>query len=287
MTVSSQNPARATTLDRAIEATWLVCAAFVPILIMPDTWMTGFVQVPKVFLLRTGAIFLMVLMGIRWANGPGGNRLTVGTGRSSLDLLRAALATATDYLRTHPIMLAAGGVLAANLLSLVFSPMRAVSLGGVDPGWDGYSLASVASYLVIFVAVATNLRSVVQVRRLLWALTISSLILSAYGVSQYLGLDSFRRELAPGTRVWLTFGNPTFGAAYLLMTIPLTLALWQGWQKRFAPTVHVMLGVALVMPQIGALALVAVKRICQGDRSSDSVSASCCWRASMSRLSVA
>ena len=255
MTASSQKSARATTLDRAIEGTWLVCAAFVPILIMPDTWMTGFVQVPKVFLLRTCAILLVVLMGIRWANGPGGNGLTVGSGRSWLDLLRAALAAATGYLRTHPIMLAAVGVLAANLLSLLFSPMRTVSLGGVDPGWDGYSLASVASYLVIFVAVATNLRSVVQVRRLLWALTISSLILSAYGTGQYLGFDLFRTEWNPNDRIWLTFGNPTFGASYLLMTIPLTLALWQGWQKRFAPAVHVMLGMALVMPQIGVLAM--------------------------------
>lgn len=255
MTASSQKPARTKTLDRAIEGTWLVCAAIVPILIMPDTWMTGFVQVPKVFLLRTCAILLVVLMGIRWASGPGGNGLTAGSGRSSLDLLRVALDVATGYLRTHPIMLAAVGVLAANLLSLLFSPMRTVSLGGVDPGWDGYSLASVASYLVMFIAVATNLRSVVQVRRLLWALTISSLVISAYGAGQYLGFDFFRTEWSHDDRIWLTFGNPTFGASYLLMTIPLTLALWQGWQKRFAPAVHVMLGMALMMPQLGALAL--------------------------------
>jgi hypothetical protein len=252
VTTSTQNPLRATTLDRAIEATWLVCAALVPLLIMPDTWMAGFVQVPKIFLLRTCAILLVVLMGIKW--GTEGS-LSAVSGQAIRDLFKMALAATVSYLRTHPIMLAAGGVLAANLVSLLLSPIRAVSLGGVSPGWDGYSLASVSSYLVLFVAVATGLRSVPQIRRLLWALTISSLIISAYGVGQYLGFDVFRTEWNRDNRIWLTFGNPVFGASYLLMTIPLTLALWQGWQHRFAPVVHVMLGMALVMPQVGALVL--------------------------------
>jgi O-antigen ligase len=107
---------------------------------------------------------------------------------------------------------------------------------------------------VLFVAVATNLRDVAQVRRLLWALTISSLIMSAYGAGQYWGVDSFRAA-PPGGRIPLTFGNPIFGAAYLMMTIPLTLGLWQGWQKRLSFPLHLALGIALVMPQVVVLAL--------------------------------
>jgi O-antigen ligase len=253
---SRKSPVRASTLDRAIEATWLLCAALVPLLIVPDTWMTGFVQVPKVFLLRTCALFLAVLMGMKWAGETGSVRggTSAASGCSAPDLLKIALATTSRYLRAHPIMLAAASVLAANIISLLFSPLRTVSLGGVDPGWDSYSLASVASYLVLFVAIATNLQSVAQVRRLLWALTISSLVLSAYGIGQYAGFDFFLAE-HPSGRIWLTFGNPIMGASYLLMTIPLTLALWQSWRERMMSPLHIVIGITLVAPQIAVLAL--------------------------------
>jgi hypothetical protein len=252
VSTSANRRVQESTLDRAIEGTWLTCAALVPLIIVPDTWMVGYVQVPKVFLLRTAAILLVVLMALRWARESRSSALREG---SAIDVLRASVSVGGDYLRTHPIMLAATAVVGANFISLLFSPMRTVSLGGVDPGWDGYSVASVASYVVLFVAVATGMRSVAQVRRLLWALTISSLILSVYGAGQYLGFDLFREELSPGSRIWLSFGSPTFGAAYLVMTIPLTLGLWQSWRERFSPVLHVVFGMALVMPQVAALAL--------------------------------
>jgi O-antigen ligase len=242
-------------LDRAIEGTWLACAIFVPLLIVPDTWIAGFVQVPKVFLLRTAAILLVVLMAMKWATEPG---LSLGPDTRIGDRLRASLQAASAYLREHPIMLAAMGVLAANGISVALSPVWAVSLGGVNPGWDGYSFASLASYLVLFIAITVNLRSVVQVHRLFWSLTASSLILSIYGIGQYLGVDPLRSvQYEPGLspRIWLTFGNAVFAASYLLLTIPLTLGLWQGWQHRFSPAVHIALGIALVFPPMGALVL--------------------------------
>ncbi len=214
--------------------------------------MVGFIQVPKVFLLRTCAILLVVLMGLKVTTE---SRRPDAIGQSISDLLKAGLSTAASYLRGHPIILAAAGVLVANLISLSFSPMPTVSLGGTDPGRDSYSLTSVASYFVVFVAIAISMRNVVQVRRLFWALTISSLILSAYGVGQYLGFDLFREELPVQERIWLTFGSATFGSAYLLMTIPLTMGLWQGWQQRFSRPIHIAIGVALVMPQVGVVAL--------------------------------
>ena len=256
MTTSSQSPMRASILDRAIEATWLLCAALVPLLIVPDTWMTGFIQVPKVFLLRTSALLLVVLMGVKWAvdTGPASGVASETNSRSAVDSLKGSVATTADYLRAHPIMFAVAGVLAANLISLLFSPLLAVSLGGVDPGWDSSSVSSLLSYLVLFVAIATNLRAFTQVRRLLWALTMSSLVLSIYGIGQYAGFDLFTAE-HPSGRIWLTFGNPIMAASYLLMTIPLTLALWQGWQERLVPPLHIAIGVALMTPQVAALAL--------------------------------
>jgi hypothetical protein len=52
-------------------------------------------------------------------------------------------------------------------------------LWGANPGQDGYALANVLSYLVIFLAAATHLRRTEQVQRLLWTITAVALAASA------------------------------------------------------------------------------------------------------------
>jgi O-antigen ligase len=128
-----------------------------------------------------------------------------------------------------------------------------VSVFGVDPGRDSYGLFSVASYLIVFGAVATHLRTGAQIRRLIWALTVSSVMLGLYGIQQHFGIDAMLNDPLPQLRVAMTFGNPVFAGSYLLMTIPLTLALWQGWTTRYNALAHVGIGAVLIAVQATAL----------------------------------
>lgn len=238
-----------TKLEKTIEGCWLGAAALVPLAIVPESWAIGFIEGPKIFVLRSIALLLVVLLSAEWALRDGGT-----VGGVSVAGIRGALARAATRLRGQPIAMAATAVVAVTLISTVLSPVTSVSVWGVDPGRDSYGLFSVASYVVIFGAVATHLRTGVQIRRLIWMLTGSSSLLGLYGIGQHFGIDPFLNDAVPQNRVSLTFGNPVFAGTYLLMTIPLTIALWQGWRERYGTIAHVAMGAGLIALQTTALA---------------------------------
>jgi hypothetical protein len=222
----------------AIEACWLASVALVPLAAVHQDWLVGASEVPKVFLQRTFALVLVVLVGAEWARAGGG----------------VALKPAWLSIRSRPILLATLAVLLATVISAMVSPMTAVSLLGPDVGWDSYGVASLLSYVIVFAAIAMRLRSGSQVRRLLWAVTAPAVLIGWYGMGQHFGIDLLRGDVQPASRVPLTFGNPIFGAAYLILTIPLTIALWQGWRERYSLAGHVGIGGALISLQMAAIA---------------------------------
>ena len=57
-------------IDRALEGCWLAVAAFLPIFMVPEWLAVGYVQMPKVFLLRSVALLAVVLIVIEWARRP-------------------------------------------------------------------------------------------------------------------------------------------------------------------------------------------------------------------------
>ena len=59
-------------MRNAIEAGWLLAAALVPVAITHEDFMLGFIQMPKVFVLRTTALYLVVLITFEWAPSFGG-----------------------------------------------------------------------------------------------------------------------------------------------------------------------------------------------------------------------
>ena len=238
-----------TTLHRAIEASWLVAIALVPLAIAPESMMAGFVQVPKVFLIRSIALLLVVLVAFDWTRRSTTVQAAPTRGIEPRALVRVAL----DAARKQPIVAGAAAVLFATVLSVLFSPVWIVSIAGTDAGWDSYGLFSVASYLVIFGVIASYMRTETQVRRLFWVVTASAFALGVYGVGQRFGVDWFRDNRVAPARIPLASGNPIFGAAYLLMTIPLTLAVWQGWRSWLSPVVHVAVGAGLIVPQLAAI----------------------------------
>jgi O-antigen ligase len=235
--------------SRAIEASWLAAACLIPLLVMHENWMSGFIQVPKVFVLRTLALLLVVLIAFEWA-------FTVNNvGQARLNLFGLARRSWTN-LRSHPARLlitAAGAVLSAVLLSVLASPVKTIGIWGIDPGRDTYGLFSVIPYLLYFGVIAGRLRSREQIERLIWTLTATSILISAYGIGQHWGIDLLRSDPQPSDRIPLTFGNPIFGAAYLIMTIPLTLAVFMPYRNRFPTLLHVWVGSGLITTQLTAL----------------------------------
>jgi O-antigen ligase len=239
-------------LGKAIEACWLGTATLVPMAMVPESLAIGFIEGPKVFVLRSFALLLLVLLSVEWARQPL-VASAAGTGINVAKVQRS-LGNTLSLLRRQPIAMAAAAVTTVTILSTVLSPVTNVSVFGVDPGRDSYGLFSIASYLIVFVAVATHLRTGVQIRRLIWVVTISSTMLGIYGIQQHFGVDFMLSSPLPQSRVSLTFGNPVFAGSYLLMTIPLTLALWQAWRTKYSALTHVGIGTVLIAIPITALA---------------------------------
>jgi tetratricopeptide (TPR) repeat protein/O-antigen ligase len=229
-------------IRHAMEAVWLAGLVLIPITIAPQGFMVAYVQIPKIAMLRADALLLLGLWAWEWA----------------LTTRSAVRAEQRDVfsLLLHPparwVVLAAGAILATTLLSTLLSPVPRVSLWGVNPGWDGYSFINLLTHLAIFLVVATHLRTWTQPRRILWAVAGAATIASIVGISQHFGFDPLRPETANG-RTSLTFGNPIFAGSFLVMAIPLTLALVMSWQTRLRPLPHILLGAAPITLQSMAL----------------------------------
>lgn len=228
-----------------IEGCWLAAAALVPAALAPDDSMLGFAQVPKVFVVRSVACVMLVLLAFEWL------RLAppTGIGRPWLRLFRGS------WVLGHLGMLAALAVLLANLAALLLTPIKSVGFWGVDAGSDGYGVVSVLSYLILFVGVAGHLRTRAQYERLIYVLGVTASVIGLYGVGQHFGIDWFRSNPQPAQRAILTFGNPVFAGAWLLMPIPATLALWQTHRRDWTTRAHTLVGAALITLPIAGISV--------------------------------
>ena len=236
-----------TALNLAIEAGWLACIALIPLAAMPEGSIAGFIGAPKVFLLRTITLAITALVIIdRTPALLAGPRAERSFGDDANTFLREAI----SGVRANPILLGATAVFIATTLSFALSPIMSISWAGYEPGYDTYAMLNVIPYFIIFGAIAAYLRTKQQVRRLAWVITGSALLLGIYGITERYGFELLEADAMPSGRVTLTFGNAIFSSAYILMTIPLTLALWQDYRGRFTPLIHSLLGAALIAPQV-------------------------------------
>ena len=172
--------------DRALEGCWLAVAAFLPVFVVPESLAVGFVQMPKVFLLRSATLLAITLIVIEWAAlRRDGRSLTDEVG-----IARLWLGDIWTHLRQSPIVASAIAVLLVTVVSADLSPMRVVSIEGARPGWDTYGLYNVASYVVMFGLVATRLRTRAQLERLIWAVTSASMLIGLYGIGRTLNRNA-------------------------------------------------------------------------------------------------
>jgi tetratricopeptide (TPR) repeat protein len=211
---------------------WLLAILLVPLVFFGREYakseaVIGYVEVPKVALLRllTGAMAVLWLVqwGIRGRLPSGG---IAGLQASALNPLvwRSSLA---GYVKGDPhlwVILAVGFYLVTTLVSTVLSGSFIVSMWGEVPGQDGYSAYTIISYVVLFGVLATHLKTRAQLWRILAAIAVMAVVVGGYVVLQHNGHDFLNMAEETGGRTTAFMGNTIFAGAALMMTIPITLA---------------------------------------------------------------
>ena len=199
-----------------MEILWLLTAGLVPILFATQSAMV-FVDVPKVATLRSLVGLMVMLWAVEWA---------LQTYYPMKHSEGTAWARFRAWMKEEPsrwITVAATLFFIANVLAMLFSPVIRVSLWGNNPGRDGYGLYNMASYYLLFMVVATHLKTTDQLLRLMGAVTAAATVAALYGISQYLGFDPF--DQGTSQRVQSSFGNPLFAASFMVIALPISLGL--------------------------------------------------------------
>lgn len=242
----TQAPARpaVATVRRAMEVLWLLAAGLVPLMALPLEW-SGFSEAPKVLVLRAIALALLALWVFEWAlAGP------APTGEGGPLPQRA-----WRWLRASPghwIIAFTALYFAVYVISTLLSPVVQISLIGRDPGRDDYSLYAAMGYLMLFLVIVTHVRRPEQVQRLFWVVAGAALLNSVYGIAQQFGPDPIYPDKPE--RQSATFGNPIFFGSFLVMALPLSLAVAASMAERLRPSIRVLTLAAVLGVQTTALA---------------------------------
>ena len=204
-------------IDIAIEALMLFGLLVVPLIFRGREWVAFYSQ-PKLFVLHFVALSIVLLWALELALNAATN-LEPAT-ESASQRLDAWLHAARH--RWLSVVVAGFGLV--FVASTLLSPMPLVSVWGRDFGDLGYELYSTISFLVIFFAVALRTRTLDQLFRIMWVIAGVGTLSAAYGVSQAYGWDPIGRG-EDLKRVVGSFGNPLFFGAYLVMSIPIVMAI--------------------------------------------------------------
>ncbi|MEW6517704.1 MAG: O-antigen ligase family protein [candidate division FCPU426 bacterium] len=120
-----------------------------------------------------------------------------------------------------------------QLLTAVVSVSGYVSYRGEYENFRG--LLTVLNYPILFYLLVHFLRTRQQINRLFFVTLLAGLVITAYGIAQFFGLDFIAwnpTSIAPG-RYFSTLGNPNFLAAYLAMVLPWTIVFFIETQSTF------------------------------------------------------
>jgi O-antigen ligase len=130
-----------------------------------------------------------------------------------------------DDLRRRPLVWAIVAFVTLNLLAAAFAVDRQHALFGEKLQFQG--LATTLAYVVFLLAAWTSVRTSRRRTMLLWAVAVAAAVSAGYAIVQRLGLDPIWDMLIEG-RVFSTFGQPNWLAAFFVTAIPLTVALAAG-----------------------------------------------------------
>lgn len=129
-------------------------------------------------------------------------------------------------------------------ISLIFSLDPILSIQGRFLRYDGYTTQLI--YIILFLF-ARTIHCIDE--KFIYAVSISSSMLSLFGILQYLGLDPFIRDLTrmSWTSAFSTFGNPNFFGSYLVLQIPFSLYIISAYKQNWAYITYGLSFLALLM----------------------------------------
>jgi tetratricopeptide (TPR) repeat protein len=200
--------------DAIIEAGWLTALIVTPLFF--NVHSSRVFEPDKLGLLRSIAL----LMAVAWLSKVANEGLA-----AARDAVRgggpSGQPTLWQRIRNTPLVLPTLILVVSYLISTLLSVSPRISWWGSYQRLQG--TLSMLSYLVIFFLVLGHLRRREQWQRMVFAMILTSLPISIYGVIQRTGLDPLPWGGNVRTRVASNMGNSIFVAAYLLMVIFLTL----------------------------------------------------------------
>ena len=193
--------------EAIIEAGWLAALIVTPLFF--NTSSSRVFEPDKLHLLRSIAL----VMAVAWIVQ------LLDTGLSGW--IRERGGGFWSAIRRTPLVLPTLALVAAYVLSTALSLVPRISFLGSYVRMQG--TYTFISYVLIFFMVLTHLRTRAQINRIFYAIILSSLPISIYGIIQHYGLDPLPWGGDVRERVAANMGNAIFVAAYLIIALFLTL----------------------------------------------------------------
>ncbi len=110
------------------------------------------------------------------------------------------------------------------VISSIISINPIMSLFGTYKRFEG--LTATLCYILIFYTTVNFITTKKRLYLLIIAIVAGAAVSSVYGIAQHLGFDIFKWSSFEARRVFSTFGNPVFFSAYLVMILPIAVALF-------------------------------------------------------------
>jgi tetratricopeptide (TPR) repeat protein len=198
--------------DWVLEAGWLVAIMTVPVFF--NIHSQRIYEPDKLTFLRSVALFMIAVWLIRLVEQGGTRALKGDNGSAQLDI--------GVLIKNTPLVLPTLLLVGVYLLTTVTSIAPRVSFWGSYQRLQG--TYTTLSYIVIFAIMLQNLRTRVQVDRLVTIAILTSVPISFYAILQHYGLDPLPWVGNVQERVASNMGNSIFLAAYMIMIAPLSWA---------------------------------------------------------------
>jgi tetratricopeptide (TPR) repeat protein/O-antigen ligase len=229
-----------------MEAAWLAAVILVPAFF--NVYSSRIFEPDKITLLRSLSLFILGAWIVK----------LVEEGGMRWDHLPREASWWKSLLKT-PLLIPVVGLAIVYIIATIFSITPRVSLWGSYQRLQG--TYTTFAYLVIFAALAGNLRRRSQVSRLITTVILTSLPISLYGVLQRYHIDPVPWGGDVTRRIAANMGNSIFVAAYLIMVNPLTLVrIFESFgailKEEKGLLIHIARGTAYVF--IAALQLIAL-----------------------------
>ena len=191
-----------------LEAAWLTAILVVPLFF--NIYSSRIFEPDKISLLRSLGLVILAAWLVK----------IIEEGEIRWKILQPKGSLFKSILRI-PFIAPVLGLAAVYLIATLFSVNPGVSLWGSYQRLQG--TYTTFSYMLIFAAIAGNLRRQVQVERLISVVILTSLPVSFYGILQHYHQDPIPWGGDVTLRIAANMGNSIFLAAYLIMVNPFTV----------------------------------------------------------------